>query len=95
MFDRLLNLSLRRSAAGIYYELRTLRQMLEIIFKDQGYELPREARPSRRPPVEGVDEVDVDPMSEEQLAEREADRIRRERLMGRDPGTTWQEDPNR
>jgi hypothetical protein len=41
MFEALIrNLSLRRSAAGIYYELRTLRQMLEVVFEREGLELP-------------------------------------------------------
>lgn len=92
MFDRILNrLSLRRSTAGIYYELRTLRQMAEILFKEYGFELPSERRARRKSEAD----LDVNPPSEEQLAAARARQIRIDELEGRDPGTTWREDPNR
>jgi hypothetical protein len=94
MFDALLaRLSLRRSAAGIYFELRTLRQMAEIYFDAAGLELPRERR---RKFSSTIDEVPVDgSMTEEQMAARERDRINKDRALGRDSGTEWREDPNR
>lgn len=94
MFDRILaNLSLRRSAAGIYFELRTLRQMLEIVFEREQLELPRDRK---RPVAEQIDEgVDDVELTEEQIAEQRARAIRVARLEGRDPGTDWEEDPNR
>lgn len=75
--------------AGIYYELRTLRRMLEVVMQAQGYDLP--AKSTR----EDVEELQIDPPSEEQLAAAAARQIQIDRLEGRDPGTTWMEDPNR
>ena len=94
MFDAILrNLSLRRSTAGLYYELRTLRQMLEIVFEREGLELPAARRARQR--GELTDDLRVEPPSEEWLAEQAAERIKKDRLSGRDPGTGWMEDPNR
>lgn len=92
MLDRLLaRLSLRRSTAGIYYELRTLRQMAEIYFDYLGLELPVERRRRDKSPAD----IAVDQPDEHELARREVDRIRRAELEGRDPGTTYRPDPNR
>lgn len=94
MFDTILrNLSLRRSAAGIYFELRTLRQMLEIVFEDQGLELPAARRARTR--GELPDELRVEGPDEERMSELAAERILKDRLSGRDPGTTWRPDPER
>jgi hypothetical protein len=93
MFEALIrNLSLRRSAAGIYYELRTLRQMLEVVFEREGLELPS----VRRARAKADDaELNVNPPTEEELAALEADRIHRDLFNKVDPGTTWRPDPNR
>lgn len=94
MFDAILrNLSLRRSAAGIYYELRTLRQMLEVVFEHEGLELPAARRARDRGDL--TDEIRVEGPDEERLAERAAEQIAKDRLSGRDPGTTWRPDPER
>lgn len=94
MFDSILrNLSLRRSVAGLYYEIRTLRQMLEVVFEREELELPAARRNRRR--MDQIGDLQVEPPSEEQVAEQAAERIKKDRLSGRDPGTSWREDPNR
>lgn len=100
MFDAIFTrLSLRRACAGIYSELRTIRQMLEIDWQARGLVLPRDRRAAERhaantPEADG--EFSVDPeLTLEQQAMIEADRIQRLRLEGKDPGTDWRPDPNR
>lgn len=96
MFDRILaNLSLRRSLAGIYFELRTLRQILAQHWEIDVASL-RE-RPQRVPLTDedaSEDGVTME-LTEEQLAAIESDRVRIAILEGRDPGTSWRPDPNR
>ena len=101
MFDRLLtHISLRRSMAGIYYELRELRRMYASHLTELGVALPSKA--DDREPATGAADVTDDEaaaalmsLTEEQLAERTAMDVRRAVLEGRDPGTDWRPDPNR
>lgn len=94
MFEDLMaRLSLRRSMSGIYFEIRTLRQMFEIWSEAAGLE----SVAARRHRLRGTpqDEIDVQPETEEQLAARIAAQIEYDRLQGKDPGTTWMPDPER
>ena len=100
MFDRLLtHLSLRRACAGIYSELRTIRQLMEIRWEADGLELPRHRK--QRAAAEGDDgetegTIAVEPeLTIEQLAAAEARRVQVALLEGKNPGTAWRPDPNR
>jgi hypothetical protein len=89
--DLLTRLSLRRACAGIYFELRTIRQMLEIRWQVDGLDLPRD----RKQPAPAPVDPDEPELTEEQLAAKVARDVEIAILEGRDPGTTWRPDPNR
>lgn len=103
MFDRLLSaLSIRRSLAGIYYELRTLRQLRELEHEALGYETLESRRASLRHRREGsaLDDrsldIAIDTHGDEEIRGQEAAlEIQRKRNLGIDPGTDWRPDPNR
>lgn len=91
-------ISAKRSLAGIYFELRTLRQMAEIWFENASLPLPRDVKAAIKS-SSGLSESDQLPpdveLTEEEMAAREAERVQRALLERRDPGTSWRPDPER
>lgn len=90
--------SLRRSIAGIYFELRALRQLMEIRHEADGLESLGAYRSRHRDRRVAADSPDIPTdvsLGEEFEAERRAREVEIALLEGRDPGTSWRPDPNR